>query len=596
MTCYVPFIWELTSASRRLLRIAEILGANCRTLSLTRESADPIREIENNVAEEEACLAISATVAREWLGTTSFPSPLASYLTQRFKFLLIYELGSDPVSCDMLVQLTQGAVSGVVRTGEIASGYQIAGDEVAGAFGGLKTGPTNANDNVFLANEGRLLVKPIVSTGGRPLFARIDMPRAQLFLLSAVTSSHLDLEGDLDGHPVSAFFPEMLPVAMFLRHACKDECWHPAGRLSATLVLDDPPLWKKYGFVEFEKVLAFMDQFQFHTTVAFIPYYWRRYSSSTIRLFRQRPDRFSICFHGNDHTYAELAAEDPGAIQYLLNTAQARMRGFASRTGIPCGAVMVFPHGAFSRGALVALKDQGFVGAVNWGHMPSGERPPLTLENVLQPSVQYNGGCPLFLRRLVKESRPEDIAMDAFVGRPVLLRGHHDLFSDPTALFETVSMINRVVPEVVWRDLQSSLERACLVRKSVDGSLVIRPYAMALSMENSGTAPIRCVVDWIDWDGNTDSKKDAHRSDLGHTESGCTNANRHTFTLDPGNLISLNWPRKARTPQSLIPSPTFARIMKTWIRRSLTEFRDNYLIRSPAAMWAAQRLRNAFFQ
>jgi hypothetical protein len=190
MKCYLPVTTELPAAGRRLLRIAEILGADCVELRLPAGSSDPIGDIENGVAEQEACIAICPTVAKEWLGIASFPSSFANYLSQRFKFLLIHGLDSDPVSCDMLLKLSQGTVSGVTQAKKNASLYQVAKDDVTGAFGGLEVSPVNSRDHVFLMNEGQTLVKPIISIGGKPLFARLTASAAQIFLLSGITENH----------------------------------------------------------------------------------------------------------------------------------------------------------------------------------------------------------------------------------------------------------------------------------------------------------------------------------------------------------------------------------------------------------------------
>ena len=592
MKCYLPVTTELPAAGRRLLRIAEILGADCVELRLPAGSSDPIGDIENGVAEQEACIAICPTVAKEWLGIASFPSSLANYLSQRFKFLLIHGLDSDPVSCDMLLKLSQGTVSGVTQAKKNASLYQVAKDDVTGAFGGLEVSPVNSRDHVFLMNEGQTLVKPIISIGGKPLFARLTASAAQIFLLSGITENHLDLEGDLDARPVAEYFPQLLPIAMFIRHAFKDECWHPSDVISASLIIDDPPLWKRYGYVNYERISAFMDQYRFHMTMAFIPYYWRRYSTSTVRLFRERPDRFSICFHGNDHTDAEMAATDPRVLAYCLTTAQARMERFTARTGIRCGKVMAFPQGAFSRSALAALKEHNFIGAVNWGHIPTGgQRPALTLANVLQPSIRYEDGCPFFLRRPVKRVRPEDIAMDAFVGRPILLQEHHELFRDPTALFETVTLINRMLPEVTWRDLQSSLEMAYLVRKSTDSTVSIRPCALALQIKNTESNSIRYDVEWPDQNANVSLGSGSQEyAGVGHDD-----AHLHSFTLAPGEVGSASQPREARAAVGPVFRPSFARIIKIGVRRTLAELRDNYLSRSPVAISVVKSMRNILF-
>jgi len=57
---------------------------------------------------------------------------------------------------------------------------------------------------------------------------------------------------------------------MFIQYAFREECWHP-NQHHATVVIDDPLLRKDYGFLNYERVLALMDEYNFHTSIAFIP-------------------------------------------------------------------------------------------------------------------------------------------------------------------------------------------------------------------------------------------------------------------------------------------------------------------------------------
>jgi len=41
-------------------------------------------------------------------------------------------------------------------------------------------------------------------------------------------------------------------------------------------------------------------------------------------MFRENPHRLSICFHGNDHTEAEFASNDPALLNGMLDIAEGR--------------------------------------------------------------------------------------------------------------------------------------------------------------------------------------------------------------------------------------------------------------------------------
>ena len=134
---------------------------------------------------------------------------------------------------------------------------------------------------------------------------------------------------------------------------------------NGTLIIDDPLLRKNYGFLNYEHLLRLMDQHNFHTCVAFIPHNYLRNSPDITQIFRERSDRFSICFHGNDHTNAEFATKDACLLNSILTVAEERMEVHQKKTGIQCDRVMVFPQGRFSLNAMKVLKSHNFSAAVN---------------------------------------------------------------------------------------------------------------------------------------------------------------------------------------------------------------------------------------
>lgn len=592
MRCFLPFVDELSPAAARLLRIAQSIGADCVPVRLPKGSGDPVGDLENAVSEKSACIAICPAVVRAWLGTDRFPASLASCLLTRFRFLLVHELDTDPGSANVLRELSQGAFSGVCSVDNAASNYQVAAEELCGAFSGLNFGPVNAADRVLGAKPGGSPFDPIVSIGAEPMFARIRVGPAEVFFSAG--AAEIDLEGDVTESKLAEYFSGLLPAAMFLRHAFQHECWRPATPPHACLTVDDPPLWKAYGFVDYEQLLSLMDEFRFHTTIAFIPYYWRKSSPAIVRLFRQRPDRLSICFHGNDHTREEFVTQDSRRLNYLLSTARARMRSHERLTGMSCDNVMVFPHCHFSRNALQALKEHNFIGHVNSGLEPRGEHVPMSVLELMQPSIPAFNGFPFFLRRSANKFRPEDVAFDAFFGRPILIEEHHEVFKDPEPLLDLVSTINRIVPQVQWRNLQTSLENACLIRRPGDGAVVeARPAAMAGRITNPGGSPLRCAAEWrapgIFEAGSSISIDGAMFSGLGD-DTGI----RVLFEVGPGDSRIASVQYNPTHDSSSFPKPSFGYTVGVHLRRRASELRDNVLSKSPAAMSLVKLARNAF--
>ena len=84
-----------------------------------------------------------------------------------------------------------------------------------------------------------------------------------------------------------------------------EAAWHTPG-LYANLTIDDPWLTEPYGHLIYKGLLNEMEKADFHTTIAFIPWNYDRSEDEVAALFREHPDRFSVCIHGNNHDHREF--------------------------------------------------------------------------------------------------------------------------------------------------------------------------------------------------------------------------------------------------------------------------------------------------
>src|SRR5271168_462583 len=378
---------------------------------------------------------------------------------------------------------------------------------------------------------------------------------------------------------------------MFIRYAFREQCWQP-NQQHATLVIDAPLLRKDYGFLNYERVLALMDECNFHTSIAFIPHNCRRNSSGITRMFRERPDRFSICFHGNDHTDAEFASKDSSLLNAMLTVAEERMEVHQKKTNIQCDHVMVFPQGNFSRDAMAVLKAHNFSAAVNSGPYPRGEKHAgLTLSEFMEPAILKYSGFALFLRKYVGEITLQDIAFNLFFGKPVLIVEHHEIFKDPEPLTELVSRINAFAPGIRWSNLLTAVENSYLRRWTPDGTLQIRAYSSSGQIENTSKNLLRCFVEWpgqggipverVVLDGvpcpevRTDDKSIRFSFDLPPEES-------RKFSVIYRNDFGISDTNR-RVPWKV----------KAFLRRRLSELRDNHLSKNPHLLSAAQALQRS---
>jgi hypothetical protein len=590
----VPYLGELNVADARLVRLAEFMGGQCELLPVEKGAALSPEFIEKHVGDKNSCFVVNPVAIRESLPSESFPLDLATYLTSQFSFVLIHNLSPDPFAVGIVNTFSKGSLSslqtveGSDPTYEIASGHK----QVCEAFSGLTFGPVNkANDRVFTQNAKAGAVQTHISIGGRPFFASVQRERAEVFFL--VGANVADLSANVGGQPLTEYFSQLIPPAMFIRYAFRHECWHP-NQHHATFIIDDPLLRKDYGFLNYKRLLALMDKYNFHTSIAFIPYNCRRNSPGIARMFRERPDRLSICYHGNDHTAAEFASKDSGLLNAMLTVAEERMDVHQKETGIVCDHVMVFPQRNFSRDAMAALKAHNFSAAVNSGPNPLGENPGLSLSEFMEPAVLKYGGFPLFLRKYPREIALQDIAFDLFFGKPVLIVEHHEIFKDPESLTQLVSGINALAPEIRWSNLQTAVENSYVRRWTTDRTLEIRAYANKGNIENASESLLRCSVEWPGY-----SEIPVERVLLDgmpwHDIQTDDRGIRLSFDVSPGGSreFSVVYQNNFGLSDANRRVPWKA---KAFFRRRLSELRDNHLSKSPGLMSVAKALQRSLLK
>lgn len=395
MKLVVPRTGEPQPSDARLIRLAEFLGIACELVSVEKLLLH-VAPAGRGFRAGADCLVVNPCVMKEWTGGL-LREDFASVIS-RFPHLLIHAFTPDPF-CDGLVKALCGSeTASVRRIRNSGESYQIEPStrDVCGPFSGLSFGPANAaNDYVFSMSPARENVRAAICIGGSPFMSVAKGKTAEMLFLGSADT--LDVEREVGDLPLSEYFSRFVPQAMALRYIFREECWHPLESV-ASFILDDPLLQPKYGYLDFGWLLNLMKEFDFATTVAFIPHNYRRSSKRTVEMFRRNSDRLAICFHGNDHIAREFVSADPHLLNTMLGIAEARMGFLAHATGLRCPKVMVFPHDDFSVEALRALKSRSFLAAVNGPPHPVGRRVNLTLRELAQPAVLRHGGFPLFPR------------------------------------------------------------------------------------------------------------------------------------------------------------------------------------------------------
>lgn len=593
MKLVVPYVGALLNLDARLVRLAEFLGISCETLALANV-AEHAAFLEKTVPNQCSCFVVNPQVMKEWLGPDRIPADLVAFLLSRFPHLLVHGLRVDVFDSKMVAALSGGRLQSVDAIGRECQDYVIAKDSkhVCVEFSGLSFGPVNpVNDHVFCTSGRDPVVQQLISIGGRPFMAAVGLQGAEILFVASEDVA--DLNAEIGDAPLAEYFSRLVPYAMALRYAAGDECWRPC-KAHASIIIDDPLLRKNYGFLNFESLLRLADQHDFHTTIAFIPRNFRRNSSRITRMFQENAARLAICFHGNDHTEAEFASTDLALLNILLRVAEDRMNLHQQMTGLPCDRVMVFPQGNFSIEAMKVLKSHNFYAAVNTVPHPAEQPVRLPIGELAQPAVLRYGGFPLFIRKPIRQTQSQDIAFNLFFGRPVLIVEHHEIFQRPESLVEIAARINSVASEVHWSNLATVVSNSVLTRRAPDGTHHVRAYSGTVRISNDSGSVRHYSIEWGD-------SRDVASIEQVLMEGGL----RCGVEIDDtGVRLSVESAPGSSQTFSLVHRNVHATVRnlglrwnaQAFLRRRLSEFRDNYLSKNQHLLTAAKALQRRFLK
>jgi hypothetical protein len=492
----------------------------------------------------------------------------------------------------MVAALSSGKLQSVQPIADSGQLYEISSNsrDFCGPFSGLSFGPINvANDRVLGVSSADSAVRKLICIGGRPLMAAVKRDRTEILFLGSEETA--DINAEVDRASLSDYFSRLMPQAMALRHIFGEECWRPC-EPHASIVIDDPLLRRDYGYLNFEFLLRLMEEYNFHTTIAFIPHNYRRNSARIIRMFRENAHRLSICFHGNDHTAGEFASTKTALLNTTLGIAEERMKVHEQMTGLHCDRVMVFPQGRFSVEAMEVLKSRNFHAVANSIPHPVDKPFPLTIADLAQPAVLRYGGFPLFFRKWVKVIQSQDIAFNLFFGRPVLIVGHHEIFKQPACLVEAVQKVNSVAPGISWSNLECAAGHSFLKRRAADGTLQVRAYSSSVRITNDSGSIERFSIAWgppgeyspfdhVLRDGTPFPGVEVDDSGV-RVLAELTPGTSHKFSVVYGNGYAT------------LGKPGFRWNANVFLRRRLSEIRDNYLSKNQYLLTAAETLCRRF--
>ncbi len=454
----------------RMSLFAELMGIRPEVFRVQHE-LDP-RGMANRVGSATCSVALNAVTLRYLYVALPPGATLWQFLGEQVQEILIYGLSVPEDIDEALLMESHGAVA---RSDErIPSPCSCSFPEDARELSiqlARQTFPVrNADTIASFEIRTKSNTETIMAANGQPVFVRCRVGGRWLFLSAAPILDMNKAVTHVDG--LRDEYLSLLPPLIFLRHCFPEGCWHntePAGRL----IIDDPLLRKKYGALDFRDLTESMRRLGYGTSIAFIPWNYRRTSRRAADQLLGRGSDLSICIHGCDHTNREFSSGAPQLLAAKADLSMRRMDAHRRRVGRPFEDVMVFPQGRFSKASLPALRSANFLAAVNSTCFPTDSAPgDIKVADLLWPAVNLFDGFPVFPRRYPKDAFGS--AIDLFLGKPALLVEHHEYFRDHCrAIEDFIARLQQIEPRLLWPNLTTLLTQSH-VRRSFDHTTDIR--------------------------------------------------------------------------------------------------------------------------
>jgi hypothetical protein len=457
---------------------------------------------------------------------------------------------------------------------------------LGGSMRGLRLRPAPAaleRCDVFAVNGSS--ATPIISAGNQAAFLKVTWETVPLFVSS---ERLIDIEAGLTtpNFDIRDHFFSAVPAVSYVKWACPRSSWR-APEASACLVIDDPLLKARYGFVRFRELLALMKQHRFSTSIAFIPWNWRRSHRKVVQLFKENLEKFSLCIHGCDHTAGEFGTSDRSQLRSISSEAIQRMSRHEKRTGLAHDRVMVFPQGVFSEEAIHELKRSGFNAVVNTEvHSNPLREHKIKISDVWDVAVMVYGDFPIYTRRYPAQG-VENLAFDVLLGKPCLVVIHHDFCSDGCArLVGFIDRLNSLKVPLTWRRLSEVVRRSYRQRELSPDSVEIQMYGNELLIENPSERAKTYSIRRCEHDADSIESIDAGSRHVSWHSAGEFIEFEVHLARGESALLALRLKAAEGTAHR---SQNVTSAMKTMLRRYLSEARDNYLAPVKARMNALSR-------
>jgi hypothetical protein len=272
---------------------------------------------------------------------------------------------------------------------------------------------------------------------------------------SALPLPHISADENFNDVFNGECFLPMLVLLQFVREITASTAYQDPP-LRASFIIDDPNLhWPRYGFVDYREFITHAQKENYHVSFATIPLDTWFTHAATADIFRTNSRWLSLLIHGNDHAKQELALNySDTARKGLLQQAIQRINRLERKTNIRVCRVMVPPHGACSDEMLAELSKCGFESAcISTGSLRAHNQDKAWTKTLGFFPAELIQGCPVLPRWGLTGNVKNSLFIAAYLGQPMILRGHHQDLKDGGEVFDEYARFINGLGNVFWSSM-----------------------------------------------------------------------------------------------------------------------------------------------
>jgi hypothetical protein len=197
---------------------------------------------------------------------------------------------------------------------------------------------------------------------------------------------------------------------------------------------------------------------------------------------------------------------------------------------------------------------------------------------LLEVAITRYSDFPLFTRRYPAQFA--ELAFDLFLGKPAFLVEHHGFFRNGCdALATTVARLRRIEPAIKWMSPAAACRRACLRRVAEDRVTEVKFFTDRFTLQNDSAA--RQTVRLVRFASSGGSVNSVLIDDKSVDLQRNANGIRMECSVEAGGQAGVNIEfARERDAGGLARPVARSYQAKVFVRRILSEFRDNYLDRA----------------